>query len=60
VAVAAAIPCPPPLNAAIAAEGELAVRHVVQPIVPVVVIVPPVMGEVVAMLVTPPEAAAAE
>ena len=37
------------------APGEEDVTHVAQAIVPVVVIVPPVMGEVVAMEVTVPE-----
>ena len=39
------------------APGDEATTHVAQPMVPVVVIVPPVMGEVVAMLVTVPLAA---
>jgi hypothetical protein len=46
--------CVDPAKWAIPAAGELATTHVAHAIVPVVVIVPPVIGDVVAMLVTVP------
>ena len=46
---------PPPVINAVLVKGDAFVVQVAHPIVPVVVIVPPVIGPVVAILVTDPE-----
>jgi len=49
--------CVEPAKWAMPTPGEDATTHVAHAIVPLVVIVPPVIGEVVAMLVTVPDPA---